>query len=169
MKRSKRKATQKRAQTQPAQPQNSRKMTRRDLMGWAKFGALGGAVFLGGGYYFVSQVMAGIAESDLTKVGNGIPTIVQVHDPSCPTCRALQSETRKALKHFEDGQIQYLVAHLNQEDGRAFAGQHGAGRMTLLLLDGQGRVRDRVQGRTPERMLIPIFERHLRASGAPSG
>ena len=94
---------------------------------------------------------------------------MQVHDPSCPTCRALQSEARKALKHFEDGQIQYLVAHLNQEDGRAFAGQHGAGRMTLLLLDGQGRVRDRVQGRTPERMLIPIFERHLRASGAPSG
>ncbi|MEM7189150.1 MAG: hypothetical protein AAF439_06015 [Pseudomonadota bacterium] len=148
----------------PVAPAPKKKMTRREAMGLLKFGAVTGAVVLGGGYYFVSSVMADIAEADLSKLGNGMPTIVQVHDPGCPSCRALQSETRKALDSFADGQLQYLVANLQSPEGREFATQYGAGRVTLLLFDGRGRLLDRVQGRTAEAVLIRRFERHLRVS-----
>lgn len=158
------KRPQSRRKAQPAQPVARQKMTRRDMLGLAKFGAMTGAVVLGGGYYFVSSVMAGIAESDLSKLGNGIPTIVQVHDPGCPSCRILQRQARAALENFDEDDIQYLVANLDSQDGRRFAGQYAAGRVTLLLFDGQGRLRDRVQGETPEPTLTAVFQRHLRRS-----
>ena len=54
----------------------------------------------GGGWYLVDEVMATISEQDLTKIGNGIPSVVQIHDPQCSRCIALQNETRKAMKAF---------------------------------------------------------------------
>ena len=153
-----------------ASPAASQKMSRRDLMAWGKFGALGAVVVGGGGYFLVSGVNADIREADLSKIGNGTPAIVQVHDPACPTCRALQSETREALESFEDGQLQYLVADLNSDDGRKLAAQYGVGRVTLLLFDGRGRMRDIIQGRTSAEVLRTAFERHVQISGRlPTG
>lgn len=149
----------------PAPNPKRKKMSRRDMLGLAKFAAIGAAVLGGGGYYFVGKVLADIEESDLSKLGNGIPAIVQVHDPGCPSCRALQSETREALKTFEDGEIQYLVANLQSPEGRRFADLHGAGRVTLLFFDGAGRFRDRIQGERPKDMLVSAFRRHLRRAG----
>ena len=139
-------------------------MSRREVLGLAKFFGIGGAVLAGGGYYFASSVMAGISEADLSKLGNGMPTIVQVHDPQCPSCRSLQNATRAALTGFAEGEIQYLVANLTSPEGRRFAGEHRAGRVTLLLFDGAGRLRDRVQGEQTEAILTEVFRRHLRIS-----
>ncbi|MEM1160023.1 MAG: thioredoxin family protein [Pseudomonadota bacterium] len=150
------------------QPKPQKKMSRREILGLAKFAAVGGAIVLGGGYYFVSGVMAGIAESDLSKLGNGLPTIVQVHDPGCPSCRALQNETRDALEDFDDTSLQYLVANLASPEGREFGNKYAAGRVTLLLFDGEGRLRDRIQGRTSKEVLSARFRQHLRVSGGNS-
>jgi thiol-disulfide isomerase/thioredoxin len=151
-----------RAATPAAEP--SAKMNRRDLLAWGKFAALGVVVIGGGSYYLVSEVRAGIREADLSKIGNGTPAIVQVHDPSCPSCRALQGETREALENFEDGELQYLVADLNSDDGRKLAAQYGVGRVTLLLFDGRGRMRDMIQGRTSADVLRATFKRHVQIS-----
>jgi len=81
----------------------AKKMSRRELLGMAKFYGAGAAIVGLGGWYFAGKVMAGIHETDLSRLGNGIPAIVQVHDPQCPSCRALQRQTRLALEEFDDG------------------------------------------------------------------
>ena len=43
---------------------------------------------------------------DLSIIGNGTPTIVQIHDPGCRLCRSLMASTEQALDRM-DGQIQY--------------------------------------------------------------
>lgn len=110
---------------------NSRSWTRRELIQNLTYGAIGVGIIGGGGYYFVSGVRAGIVEGDLSKIGNGIPTIVQIHDPGCPKCRSLQRSTRNALAELEDGSIQYLVANIKGPEGRQFANTHGVGHVTL--------------------------------------
>jgi hypothetical protein len=140
-------------------------MSRRDMLGLVKFFGIGAAIIGGGGYYFVSSVMAGIAEEDLTKLANRIPTVVQVHDPGCPSCRALQRSTREALENFEAGEIQYLVANLNSPDGKAFADRHHAGRVTLLLFDAEGGMRQMITGRQSSEVLATALRRLVRRSG----
>ena len=162
-----RKAARKGAATAPLKRQP---MTRRDLMGWLKFGAVGAVVVGGGGWYFAGRVMAGIREADLGRLGNGMPTIVQIHDPSCPSCTALQRATRDALDRFQDGQVQYLVANLNDPVGRAFARDHGVGRVTLLLFDGRGKRVGMISGRRSADELEGTFRRYLAQVGArPAG
>ncbi|MEM9138763.1 MAG: thioredoxin family protein [Pseudomonadota bacterium] len=145
----------------PAQASKSKPMTRRDMMGWVKFGAIGLAVFGGGGFYFTSKIMAGIAEADLEKIGNGIPTIVQIHDPGCPTCNRLQRAAREALEGFADQDLQYLVANLNDPDGRRFADGHGVGRVTLLFFDGEGNRVGMLNGARSVEELSATFQNYL--------
>lgn len=141
------------AAAQAANAPNKKPMTRRDMMGWVKFGALGLAVFGGGGFYFTTKIMAGISEADLEKIGNGMPTIVQIHDPGCPTCNRLQKAARTALEDFSQDEVQYLVANLNDPDGRRFADGHGVGRVTLLFFDTEGNRVGMLNGnRTPDEL-----------------
>ncbi|MFK7963276.1 MAG: hypothetical protein AB8C46_04840 [Burkholderiaceae bacterium] len=118
-----------------------------------------------GSFYIGSSVLAGIEEGDLTQIGNGKPTIVQIHDPQCPTCRALQREARLALEKFDEGQLQYLVANIRKEDGKALAAKHRVQHVTLLLLDGAGRRSEVITGLTKSAYLEQAFRRHLRRAG----
>lgn len=129
---------------------------RAALRSFAKFGLIA-AVVAGGGVAFVADVRETLAEEDLSRIGGGVPTVVQVHDPSCPTCRALQKEARAALADFEDGEIQYLVANLSQDDGRAFANQHGVEKITLVIFDRNGRRRQILRGPSTRERLKTIF------------
>lgn len=133
-----------------------------------RFGEWGilGAVVLAGGVYAISHVSATIAELDLTKLGNGMPTIVQIHDPNCPRCVELQGEARDALAEFDDGELQYLVANIRSDDGRDFANEHGVGHVTLILFDGEGRRRNVLVGNNSSATLIREFGRLLRSSKA---
>ncbi|MEL6965119.1 MAG: thioredoxin family protein [Pseudomonadota bacterium] len=134
---------------------------RRGFM--SRFGnsALAIAAVGGVGWYVVSEVRAGIQEADLSKIGNGIPTIVQIHDPQCPVCQALQKETRKALEQFEDGELQYLVANIRQDKGRRLANKHSVQHVTLLLFDGKGERQDTLVGPSNSASLERSFRKHL--------
>lgn len=145
-------------------PPKAKQMSRRDMLGAAKVGAVGLAVLGGGGYFFFSRVQAGIAEGDLSRLGNGMPTIVQIHDPQCSSCRTLQRQTRMALDEFEDDQLQYLVANLDHPDGRQFAAGYGVGRVTLLLFDGRGGMRRTITGAHTKEALVEVFQGHLDAT-----
>jgi hypothetical protein len=132
------------------------KTDRRSLLRNGAIVALG---LGGGGFFAVNMVMATISEQDLTRVGQGIPTIVQVHDPQCPSCQELQRETRAALKSFDDSALTYLVANIKSTDGLVFANTYGAAHITLLLFDASGQLRGTLAGVRPRDELQQAFAR----------
>lgn len=119
---------------------------RRNTLKLLRNGGIAALALGGAGVFSVNAVRATIAEQDLTRIGNGTPAIVQIHDPTCALCTELQRETRKALRGFERGTVNYLVANIHSEEGGAFARAHGVGHVTLLLLDGQGAVQSVLEG-----------------------
>ncbi|MEM7505947.1 MAG: hypothetical protein AAF415_04320 [Pseudomonadota bacterium] len=145
----------------------TRPKTRRETMRlFANIGIIGGgAVALGGGaWYLVSDVHASAVESDLSRIGNGTPTVVQIHDPQCQLCLALQIEARAALENFEEEELQYVVANIRQTDGRRLAARHGVGHVTLLLFDGDGTMREVLAGQNTAEYLTDAFRLHLQAT-----
>ena len=119
---------------------------------------IGGAVVVGG-LFTASTVMATMAEHDLTRVGQGVPTVVQVHDPQCTSCQELQRETRAALKAFDDADLQYAIANLASETGAAIASTYGAPHVSLLLFDGTGELRGTLSGVRGREELEGAFNR----------
>ncbi|WP_306145673.1 hypothetical protein [Roseibium sp. MMSF_3412] len=106
-----------------------------------------GAVLLGGtGYVFAQNFVSMRHEHDLTRVANGRPTVVQIHDPQCSLCRSLQADTRKALDMFEDGELDYVVANIRTAKGKTFQNRYGVPHVTLLLFDGKGELQEVLQG-----------------------
>ena len=134
---------------------------RRSFLRLAGIGATGSVIGVSAAWWGVSSFRAYARETDLTRVGNGTPSIVQVHDPQCGDCTVLQRATRKALKCFEEENLQYLVASLETGPGRIFATTYGAPRVTLLLFDGAGRLQNVSQGVRNTEDLKAMFEDHL--------
>ncbi|WP_299782071.1 hypothetical protein [uncultured Roseobacter sp.] len=87
--------------------------SRRDMLKLLRNGGIGAVILAGGGYFGVGSYRAYAAEHDLGRLGQGKPVVVQVHDPQCPTCTALQKQTRKALKEFGECDLVYLIADIN--------------------------------------------------------
>lgn len=132
-----------------------RSVSRRGvLLGLAGLGAAVGA-----GAWAVSSFRVFRAEHDLSRLGRGAPSIVQVHDPSCATCTALQRQARKALRGMDDCGLEYLVADITTPDGSAFARRHGSSHVTLLLFDGAGREVTRLEGVRQAQELAAAFSR----------
>lgn len=127
-------------------PASQPEMTRRALLGKAKVWGIAAGVVGLGGLGLTRTVQAEMYEHDLTRIGKGVPMVVQVHDPQCPTCTALQKQVRKAMKAFGEDQLQYAVASLAKDEGRKLASAHGVGKVTLLLFDAQGNRLDILSG-----------------------
>lgn len=129
------------AASQPlAEPQ------KRDTLKLLRNGAVA-AVLLGGvGTFAARKVLADLGEQDLSLIGEGTPTVVQIHDPQCAQCQALQKEVRAALDHFEDGTIRYLVANIRTTPGADLARGLGVPHVTIVLYDAQGDVQEILQG-----------------------
>ena len=143
---------------------------RRDLLRFARNWGLFLAAAGGGGWYLADEVMATITEQDLSKIGNGIPAIVQIHDPQCSRCLELQRETRKAMKAFSGEELQYLVANIRSAKGRKLATTHGVGHITLVLFDGRGDRKQVIHGINRSDYLKQVFRTHVsRFSGRAGG
>ena len=137
--------------------------TRRSIL--KKLPYLAGAIIAVGGvgYAGVNIVLADLAEQDLSIVGSGTPVIVQIHNPSCPICLALQKETRAALDMMEENALDYRVANITSTTGLAFANSHGSSHATLLFFDGSGQILQRVHGATDRDVLFDAFMAHVAA------
>ncbi|WP_342076390.1 hypothetical protein [Yoonia sp. SS1-5] len=149
MKKQRKRPAKKTRNTNTATTAPAKATDRRSFLG---IGLVGAVAVGGGGYLLTNMVMAGVAEQDLSRVGQGTPAIVQVHDPSCTMCQDLQRETRAALKAFDDDEITYLVANIKSDAGAAFATLHAVPHVTLVMFDGRGNrqavlngVRDRAE------------------------
>lgn len=134
------------ARKRSAAPVASAEPTRRDALKLLRNGTIGAIAVGGVGWWVASGVRAVAAEQDLTRVGQGKPTIVQIHDPQCALCTELQRQARKALKDFDDDDLVYLVASTRTEEGAAFANGLGLSHVTLVLMNGDGQVENVLQG-----------------------
>ena len=121
-------------------------VNRRHLLRLARNVLIAGGLVGGGGYALARTVLTTMYEHDLDRIGNGRPTVVQIHDPSCSMCMALQRETRKALERIEGDPVDYVVANISTPEGRNFAASHGVQHVTLLLFDAGGDLRDVLVG-----------------------
>ncbi|MBX2823208.1 MAG: thioredoxin family protein [Gammaproteobacteria bacterium] len=99
---------------------------------------------------------------DLTVIGAGHPVVLQVHDPSCPTCRSLKAKTESALEQLPE--IVYRIADLTQPAGKEIAEKYGVGKVTLLLFDHTGKHIATIQGDTPAATLEKTFREQFRLS-----
>jgi len=114
------------------------------------------------GYFTFGYLQSAVAEADLSKIGNGKPAIVQIHDPQCPLCRKLQEQTRSVLSNYDDDKFTYLVANIKTKKGAEFAGQYGVPHVTLLLFDKSGKMVQIVRGPTNESILEGALSAHLK-------
>ena len=139
---------------------STKKLSRRDAIKTMALYGMGGAIVLGAGGALALDFGKKLAEADLTKIGQGTPTIVQIHDPNCRLCQALQRETRAALADCDEPYT-YLVANITTPDGAAFQRRMGQPHVTLALLDGDGTPLHFINGVTPAARLKAQFQTHL--------
>lgn len=157
--------TRKKRQAEQSAQAAPKGMTRRSLLRALGFGAVGIVGLAGAGFAGRDMYRGYLSEHDLSKIGKGVPVVVQVHDPQCPTCTQLQRETRKALKQFGDGELVYLIADINQTAGQVFAQRHGVPHVTLVLFDGAGQAVTVLSGVRQKAELERAFAVHLAAHG----
>lgn len=158
----KRNKPQKRSKAAPLPPQATQKDRRAFLSGTGKL-IIGAAVLGGGSVFAVGAVRATVREQDISRIGQGVPTVVQIHDPGCTLCTALQNETRKALKGFAPQELDYVVANVKTDEGSAFAARQGQPHVTLILMDPDGRAVQVLNGPQDRDDLRQIFEAHAAA------
>lgn len=163
MKKKRNKPQKRKAQPKPVDAQTAPDIGRRRVLtGTAKL-LIGVAVVGGGSVFAVTAVRATAHEQDISRVGQGVPTVVQIHDPNCALCTALQKETRKALKGFDASELDYVVANVKTDEGGAFAARHGQPHVTLMLMDPDGRPVRILNGPQDSGDLRQIFAAHAEA------
>jgi len=164
----------KKTKQRPKQEANQNIGAEQEAGGKRRFAGLTGlrswgvlcAVALAGIWYLVQDVTATMAEHDLSRIGNGIPAVVQIHDQRCNACAALQQEARNAMQEFDDGELQYLVADLKSPAGKNLAAAHGVSHVTLVLFDGEGKRRKILAGPSTSELLGHYFRSHATRYGA---
>lgn len=82
---------------------------------------------------------------NLSDIGNGIPTIVQIHDPDCSLCKNLRDNVNVAKSDFGD-QLQFRIADISTNKGRGFANRYDVPHVTLLLFDAKGDLKTILSG-----------------------
>ena len=159
MKKQRKKAPSKRQEAQPAAI--APKVSRRSALRHIRNAAISVPVVGVAGYFTAQKVQASICELDLSKIGDGLPAVVQVHDPQCNLCVTLQRQTRRALRPYDDDGHHFLVANIVTTQGQFFARRHGVGNVTLVLLDGAGQQVGVVRGPISNEALEDAIEAHL--------
>ena len=112
-------------------------MTRRGFLGLAVLSIP--AIWLG------MEWRSSEARADISVIGEGVPVIVQVHDPGCPTCRRLLRNVESAYPEFSDS-LEFRIVDINASEGRRFAQDHDVSHVTLVLFDGSGEVHRILEG-----------------------
>lgn len=83
-------------------------------------------------------------QRDLSVIGQGLPTLVQVHDETCPKCRKLLSSVNAVITEFPD--MGFKIADLKSTAGKKFSVKHQVSKVTLMYFDSAGKKIDVVSG-----------------------
>ena len=158
----------KKAQATRVEEPEEKKVSRREMLLWSKWTAAGVVALGAGGTLLSNAVVVAAAEHNLARVGQGMPSVVQVHDPQCPMCTQPRRATRKAMVQFDESAFVYLIADINKPEGRAFARKYNVPHVTLLLFDAEGEHMQTLQGVKTNNELEPILTQHFEAYGVKS-
>lgn len=165
MKRQQKKSPKKRSTSPSIKAQSPKPKSRRDVLRLMRNGAIALPVLAGIGYFSLQSVQATIREGDLTNIGGGKLSVVQIHDPQCPLCTTLQRQTRDALKSYDDDKFTFLVANIKKPSGADFAAKYGVPHVTLLLFDRRGDLVQVVRGPIDSGRLDEIIAAYAKAHG----
>lgn len=152
---------QKRSTKARKQAQSVAEPHKRSTLATLRNMGIAGVIVAAGAAYGVGAVQTTVEEFDLTRIGQGIPAVVQIHDPNCSRCRSLQKQTRKALKSFEETDVIFLVANIKTPEGQALAARHNVGHVTLLFFDGEGQMKKNVHGTQTRGFIRNEITEHL--------
>lgn len=147
------------AKTKPAEEINP---TRRKIIRFARNSAIGVALVGATGGYLAYSASGTLHEQDLTRIGQGLPSVVQIHDPQCPVCMRLQRTTKAALGRLDDGQLDYVVANIRSGKGEAFANKYAVPHVTLMLFDAEGELQHILRGEQQADVLDREFKKLIR-------
>lgn len=156
-----RKSTKTKSKQQPQASGEPASKSRRNALKMLRNAAIATPILGVAGYFSVQSVQATICEADLSKIGKGVPAIVQIHDPSCQLCATLQRQSRRALRQFDEDSYEFLVANLNTTEGSTLAAVHRVSHVTLLLFNGEGQMVRVVRGPTDKEHLDRVFKSHI--------
>ena len=108
------------------------------------------AVAIGGTAFGLNALETNKQElHDLTVIGNGTPAVVQIHDPSCPTCRRLKGIMKNTIDSGDP--VNYRLADITTPEGKSLQDKYRASKVTLLFFDARGKHVHTTQGlRTSE-------------------
>jgi thioredoxin-like negative regulator of GroEL len=95
---------------------------------------------------------------DLSVIGNGTPTVVQIHDHNCQLCRQLKSNLDNVKKDYAED-IQFKTANILAKKGASFAQQYQVAHVTLLFFNKQGQRVDTLQGVSSKEDIRTALER----------
>ena len=136
----------------PTRAQQKAASARRKFL--ERAAVVAGVMVVSGGGYAAYRVHYNNTYN-LSIIGNGSPTVVQIHDPGCDACKLLKSNVESVKREFED--IQFRVVTIGSSEGARFARKHRAKKTTLLIFDGGGKLIDKMEGVFPQAQLRKRF------------
>ena len=102
---------------------------------------------------------------DLSVIGNGLPTVVQIFDYRCAECSELRDNVSAVQSAYSD-RIQFRIAERSRADGAILATRHNADHLTLLFFGPDGRLRHTEVGMRDSAQVRALVESVFPASGA---
>lgn len=82
-------------------------------------------------------------ETDLTKIGTGVPTLVLVYDPNLVVTGEQLHELNQVREEFE-APMHFLLADVGYEQARAFIDAHDTHPGMMLLFSPEGELLTRI-------------------------
>lgn len=74
---------------------------------------------------------------DLSKIGQGLPVVVLMHDKNSVKSLALMELLNKIRSDYA-GKIDFLAVDIDSQEGQVFSRRQAVGGITLLLFDAHG-------------------------------
>jgi hypothetical protein len=94
-------------------------------------------VIVAAGALMLSQLPRGVFPTDLSRIGQGTPALVVARDINYLAGAEVMDLLNSMRPEYGD-RVEFLVAHLGQPEGQAFARRHAMQDGTLVLLAGDG-------------------------------
>lgn len=95
---------------------------------------------------FMLSRLPAVYDTDLSRIGGGLPAAVLVHDHNTVDSIVLMQDLDRLRSDYEPA-LALLLADFHHPDGRAFAQRHDLPRASLTLFDARGE-------------LVAIYDRH---------
>ena len=74
---------------------------------------------------------------DLSRIGQGLPVVVLMHDRNSVKSQGLMELLNKIRPDYA-GRIEFLAVDIDSQEGRAFSRQQAVGGVVLLCFDARG-------------------------------